>query len=79
MILCVHDVLEGVRETGEKDMDFDLGVLFGLVAATVGTVVVWYYGWYERKEVKGFRVMLNLLASAVVFLWIGFGLLFYGN
>ena len=60
-------------------MDFDLGVLFGLVAATVGTIAVWYYGWQDRQEVRGFRIMLNLLASAVVFLWVGFGLLFYGN
>ena len=60
-------------------MSFDLGVLFALIAASVGTVAVWYYGWNERYDNKIFRYLLNLLASMVVFLWVGFGLLFYGN
>jgi uncharacterized membrane protein len=77
VILCVYERVSARRE--RKKMSLDLGVLFGLVAATVGTVVVWYYGWYDRNENKTFRYMLNLLASMVVFLWVGFGLLFYGN
>ena len=54
------------------------GDLLALVIATLGTGLVLYYAECSKAdygESKGMKVVTRVLLSIIVFLWIGFGLL----
>jgi hypothetical protein len=54
------------------------GDLLALVIATLGTGVVLYYAECSKDDCgksKGMKIVTRVLLSTIVFLWIGFGLL----
>jgi hypothetical protein len=47
------------------------GDVIGLLIATFGTGVVFYYA----KDEPRMRIVTRILISVIIFLWVGFGLL----